>query len=104
MKNTKLNEENRSELQTLQTLRTMPYNQQIEFQKTKKDNTMIINKSYGVVGSKDHMNCIQSTITPKRQYYTPIIKNINLTDIGFAQIAIQQMIKEQLQTLQKKQL
>jgi len=102
---------NEAELTRLQMLRTMQLQQQLEFQKTKENDTMIIGKQHGVVGSKQHMDCIPlsptipsgvdqmrfliENVAPRRTYYLPSMMAIRLDDVGFAKTAMAEKQREQ---------
>ena len=113
-----------SEMKRLNMLRTMQYKQQMEFQKSKQNDRMIIGCKSGVVGSKDHMNCITLTptmetlnindnspksklnymikcIAPKKKYYQSTLSKINLDDVGFAALAVQEHQQQQLRHQQQ---
>ena len=117
---------NQREMKQLQTLRTMQLNQQLDFQKSKKNDTMIIGEQHGVVGSKEHMDCIPLTptvpvernkvgylidnVAPKREYYAPSLQrglSIGVQDCGFAEIALterERQINLQIERLRHQQL
>ena len=105
---------NEREMGQFQTLRTMQLNQQLDFQKSKKNETMIIGEQHGVVGSKQHMDCIKLTptvparadpmrylidnVAPKREYYADALHralSFGLGDCGFAAMAMTEMQREQ---------